>query len=93
MQGKGKSKVFPLEIRDPWLDWYGHNRPQRDFVNQPSPANAEIFNSVFKELVYQILEKIKNEPYFKWPNKIGLGGGGVGSIQAQSKPLFPIPSR
>ena len=27
-------------------------------------------NSVFKELVYQILEK-KNEPYFRWPNKMG----------------------
>ena len=26
---------------------------------------------MFKELVYQILEKIKNEPYFKWPNKMG----------------------
>ena len=26
---------------------------------------------VFKELVRQILEKIKVEPYFKWPNKNG----------------------
>lgn len=26
---------------------------------------------MFKELVYQVLEKVKNEPYFKWPNKIG----------------------
>ena len=26
---------------------------------------------VFKELVHQILEKIKAEPYFKWPNKMG----------------------
>ena len=24
-------------------------------------------NSVFKEPAYQILKKIKNEPYFKWP--------------------------
>ena len=28
-------------------------------------------NLVFKEPVYKILEKIKNEPYFKWPNKMG----------------------
>ena len=28
-------------------------------------------SSVFKEPVYRILEKIKNEPYFKWPNKMG----------------------
>ncbi|XP_050241216.1 uncharacterized protein LOC126690127 [Quercus robur] len=26
---------------------------------------------VFRELVYQVLEKIKNELYFKWPNKMG----------------------
>ena len=26
---------------------------------------------MFRELVHQILEKIKNEPYFKWPNKMG----------------------
>ena len=26
---------------------------------------------MFKELVHQILEKIKAEPYFKWPNKMG----------------------
>jgi len=25
----------------------------------------------FKELVYKILECIKNEPYFRWPRKIG----------------------
>ena len=28
-------------------------------------------NTVFKELVHQILEKIKNESYFKWSNKMG----------------------
>lgn len=26
---------------------------------------------VFKEPIYKVLEKIKNEPYFKWPNKMG----------------------
>ena len=30
-----------------------------------------MINAVFREPVHQILEKIKNEPYFKWPNKIG----------------------
>ena len=28
-------------------------------------------NSLFKEPICHILEKIKNEPYFKWPNKMG----------------------
>ena len=27
-------------------------------------------NTVFRELVYQVLEKIKNEPYFRWLNKM-----------------------
>ena len=35
------------------------------------PRGAQLVNSLFKEHVYQILEKIKNKPYFKWPNKMG----------------------
>ncbi|XP_030923145.1 uncharacterized protein LOC115950033 [Quercus lobata] len=27
-------------------------------------------NAVFRDPVHQVLEKIKNEPFFKWPNKI-----------------------
>jgi len=30
-----------------------------------------VVNKVFKEPVHLILEKIKVEPYFKWPNKMG----------------------
>ena len=25
----------------------------------------------FKELVHKIMDRIKNEPYFRWPNKMG----------------------
>ena len=28
-------------------------------------------NSVFKEPIFHVLEKIKNDPFFKWPNKMG----------------------
>ena len=28
-------------------------------------------NITFKELVHKIIDWIKNEPYFKWPNKMG----------------------
>jgi len=28
-------------------------------------------NTVFQELIQQVLEKIKNESFFKWPNKMG----------------------
>ena len=27
-------------------------------------------NAIFREPVQQVLEKIKNEPFFKWPNKM-----------------------
>ena len=26
--------------------------------------------AVFRELIHQILKKVKNEPFFKWPNKM-----------------------
>ena len=29
-------------------------------------------NVTFKELVNKIIDRIKNEPYFRWPNKIGV---------------------
>ena len=28
-------------------------------------------NVVFKEIVYKIVDRIKNESYFWWPNKMG----------------------
>ena len=28
-------------------------------------------NVTFKALVHRIVDRIKNEPYFRWPNKIG----------------------
>jgi len=29
-----------------------------------------MINAVFREPVHQVLEKIKNESFFKWPNKM-----------------------
>ena len=63
--------MFP-EKRDPRGGGYNNNHPKRDFSNQAPSMGAQVVNSLFKEPVYQILEKIKkNEPYFKWPNKMG----------------------
>ena len=70
IQGKGKAKMF-LEKRDPQERGYKGNHPRRDFSNQTPSTRAHLVNSMFKEPVYQILEKIKNEPYFKWPNRMG----------------------
>ena len=39
LQGKGKAKVIPQEMRDFRLDRSHNNRPQKDFVKQPGFAN------------------------------------------------------
>ena len=30
-----------------------------------------MINTVFREPVHKTLDKIKNEPYFRWPDKMG----------------------
>ena len=70
LYGKGKAKVIPQERRDFRLDRYNNNRPQKDFVGQSGFTNTQAVHAVFRELVQQVLEKIKNEPFFKWPNKM-----------------------
>ena len=69
-QGKGKAKVIPQERRDFRLNRFNNNRPRRDFAGQSGSANTQAINAVFRELVHQVLEKINNEPFFKWPNKM-----------------------
>ena len=70
LQRKGKEKVIPQERRDFKSDRYNSNRPRRDFVGQSEATNAQTVSTVFREPVHRVLEKIKNEPYFKWPNKM-----------------------
>ena len=52
------------------MDRYNNNRPGKDFVGQSGSANTQAVNVVLRESVQQVLEKIKNEPFFKWPNKM-----------------------
>ncbi|XP_050259848.1 uncharacterized protein LOC126704903 [Quercus robur] len=70
LQGKRKAKVIPQERRDFRSDRYNNNRPRRDFAGQSGSADTQVVNAVFREPVQQVLEKIKNEPFFKWPNKM-----------------------
>ena len=58
VQGKGKAKIF-LEKKDSREGGYHNNRPKRDFSYQTSSTGAQLVNSLFKEPVYQILDKIK----------------------------------
>ena len=70
LQGKGKAKVIPQERRDFRSNRYNSNRPRKDFIRQSGSAKTQVVNAVFREPVQQVLEKIKNEPFFKWPNKM-----------------------
>ena len=70
-QSKGKVKVIPQDKRDFRSDRYNNSRSQKDFVGQSGPTAPQVVNTAFRKPVYQILEKIKNEPYFKWTNKMG----------------------
>ena len=70
LQSKGKEKVIPQERRDFRSDQYTNNHPRRDFAGQSETTNAQNVGAVFRESVHQVLEKIKNEPYFRWPNKM-----------------------
>ena len=65
LQGKGKAKVIPQERRDSRSDRLQNNRPRRDFLGQSASANAQAVNVVFRELVQKVLEKVRNEPFFK----------------------------
>ncbi|XP_065626933.1 uncharacterized protein LOC136066496 [Quercus suber] len=69
-QGNGKDKVIPQDRKDFRSDRYNNNKPRRDFVGQSGSANAQAVNTVFKDPVHQVLEKIKNESYFRWLSKM-----------------------
>ncbi|XP_065632272.1 uncharacterized protein LOC136068702 [Quercus suber] len=69
MQGRGKSKAVTQERRDFRPDRYNNNRPRRDFGGQSGPANSQVVSAVFREPVQRVLEKIKNEPFFRWPTR------------------------
>ena len=87
-QGKGKAKVFPQERRDFRSDRYNNNWPWRDYSEQPGSNNNQVIGAVFRKPVHQVLEKIKNKSFFKWPNKM------IGNPEKEkSKPLLSIPSK
>ena len=62
LQGKGNEKVIPQKGKDFSLDRYNSNNPRRDFAGQYGSTHMQKVNTVFKEPINQVLEKIKNEP-------------------------------
>ena len=69
-QGKRKAKVVPQERRDFRSDQYNNNWPRKDYAKQPGSNNNQMVGAVFRKPVHQVLEKVKNESFFKWPNKM-----------------------
>ncbi|XP_075638377.1 uncharacterized protein LOC142610453 [Castanea sativa] len=45
-------------------------RPWKDLSIQESGPRVGEVNVAFKEPVHRIVDRIKNEPYFKWPNEM-----------------------
>ena len=64
-QGKGKAKLVLQDRRDFRSDRYNNNWHRRDFAGQSGSTTTQVVSTVFREPVHQVLEKIKNEPYFK----------------------------
>ncbi|XP_075655228.1 uncharacterized protein LOC142625461 [Castanea sativa] len=69
VQSKGKMKGY-LERKDLRVGGFQGTRPKRDFPSHPRIAESPLVNSLFKEPVHHILEKIRHEPYFRPPNKM-----------------------
>ena len=81
-QDKVKAKVILQEMRDFRSDRYNNNRLRRDYVEQSRSNSTQVVGAVFRESVHQVLEKIKNEPFFKWPNKM------VGNPEKRNRNLY-----
>ena len=80
-QGKVKAKVVSQERKDFRSDRY-NNRPRRDYAEQPGSNNNQVVGAIFRKLVHQVLEKVKNESFFKWPNKM------VGNTEKRNRNLY-----
>ena len=57
-------------MRDFRLDRYNNNRLRRDYADQSGSNSIQVIGAIFQEPVHHVLEKIKNEPFFKRPNKM-----------------------
>ncbi|XP_050264193.1 uncharacterized protein LOC126708441 [Quercus robur] len=66
LQSKGKAPIMtrPRQAGFPFRLCGG------PAIQEPVTQMGEV-NLTFKEPVYRILDRIKHEPYFRWPNKMG----------------------
>ena len=66
LQSKGKASLLNRSRQGVFP-----SRPRKDLKIQESGAQMEEVNVAFKEPVHKIMDQIKNEPYFRWPSKMG----------------------
>nr|XP_023890799.1 uncharacterized protein LOC112002872 [Quercus suber] len=76
IQGKGKAKVIPQEMRDFKSDQYNNNRPRKDFGGQPRSANSQVALAAYLRS-YLFYSPLKGE--------ISIGRPGVRNIR---KPIY-----
>ena len=62
--------MIPQERRDSKSDRAQNNRSRRYFTGQSGSANTQAVDVVFRKPVQKVLEKVRNEPFFKWLNKM-----------------------
>ena len=67
LQSKGKAPLMNCP-RQPKFQ----PRAWKDLRIQKTKVQMGEVNVTFKEPIHRIIDRIKNEPYFKWPNKIGV---------------------
>nr|XP_023896563.1 uncharacterized protein LOC112008466 [Quercus suber] len=68
----GKPAASVWQLMD-WIDKY--KRVEEDLLQdkgkeKSGATNTQTVSAMFREPVHKVLEKIRNEPYFKWPNKM-----------------------
>ena len=66
LQSKGKAPLMN-HLQQPEFQ----PRARKDLRIQESEVQMGEVNVTFKKSVHKIVDQIKNEPYFKWPNKMG----------------------
>ncbi|XP_075633929.1 uncharacterized protein LOC142606470 [Castanea sativa] len=65
LQSKGKEPI----ISYPWNNGFNPKHKKDLRIQEPSPAVGGV-NATFKEPIHCIIDRIKNEPYFKRPNRM-----------------------
>ena len=67
MQNKGKALITSQPRQRGF-----QSRPLKDLRIQKLGTQVGEMNVTFKEPVHRIMDRIKNKPYFQWPNKMGV---------------------